>query len=152
LQIVCHGFWDEKPPARGQLFLEGYQTGEAWKELGRYCGKRLDDLSVEEREAASDEFGYLVARGGAKRAYCITELSDLVGAASGTVIESALGKLADKNSRILRTFRDPAGKSWRPNFRKESNKLNNNSATSSTEKQIESATGSYSTGLSSAVA
>jgi hypothetical protein len=112
LQIVCHGFWDEKPPARGQLFLEGYQTGEAWKELGRYCGKRLDDLSVEEREAASDEFGYLVARGGAKRAYCITELSDLVGAASGTVIESALGKLADKNSRILRTFRDPDGVSW----------------------------------------
>jgi WD40 repeat protein len=112
LQIACHGLWEKKPPAPGGVFLEGYEAGDAWKALGRYCEAKLEDLTVEEREAASDAFGYLITRGGAKRAYRITELDDLIGTASRTVLESALGKLADPKSRILRKFRDPDDIFW----------------------------------------
>jgi hypothetical protein len=107
LQIVCHGFWNQSPPGPDLPFLSGYLPNQAKAQLDDYCRIRLEGLSDEEKDAACDAFGYLITRGGAKRACPFSELADLIDSSSSDVLDRALRKLAHPQARILRGFRDP---------------------------------------------
>jgi hypothetical protein len=107
LQIACYRIWDEDLTAapEGAEFLGGYEKGRAERELRSYCTETLERLltSDEERDLASDAFGYLMTRRGAKMAYELDNLADHMKRPKDE-LKLVLEKLSQPDVRILREF------------------------------------------------
>jgi WD40 repeat protein len=110
LQIVCHRIWDEdKQDGNGTEFLSGYQAARASAELREYCKLKLDtELQESEQDLASEAFGFLMTKRGAKMAYELDNLAEHMGHPKEE-LRSVLAKLSQPDVRILREFQGGSG-------------------------------------------
>src|SRR5271166_5790685 len=76
LQLACYRLWTLESPAANRPFLASYQKGLAAQQLRTYCDDVLNGLHEDECNLASDAFGFLMTKRGAKMAYELENLSD----------------------------------------------------------------------------
>ena len=106
MQIVCQRIWQETKPSAGDPFLKSYRKGDAQRVLRRYCREKLSPLSDRQKQLASDAFGMLMTKRGAKMAYATADLADLLHVDEPALME-VLEILRHPDVRILRMFADP---------------------------------------------
>jgi hypothetical protein len=79
LQIVCHRIWEREQPVRnGVPFLSSYKAGSAWEELEQFIEEKLAILTEIQLKRAAGAFAHLIAAQGAKKAFTIEQLADLI--------------------------------------------------------------------------
>lgn len=106
-QIVCSRIWKRSGPSlAGGPFLASYRPGDADREIKEYCREKLQDLVPGQREMACEAFGFLMTKRGAKMAYAVSDLADLMRVNRDKLL-GALRALSDPQVRILREFGDP---------------------------------------------
>lgn len=112
LQLVCRTLWEEqKEGADGVFeFLSGYaQSRDAdgsappARILESFCASRLERLPAGERLMAGRALDYLVTSQGAKRAYAVSDLADLMHVRNKALLGKMLTALKDEG--ILRGWR-----------------------------------------------
>lgn len=107
LQIVCYRLWENQMKEGVTEFLGSYESGTAKQELEQYCKSRIDhELFEREKQIASDAFGYLMTRRGAKMPYELDHLAEHMEVPKED-LQVVLDKLSADNVRILR--RTPGG-------------------------------------------
>ncbi len=111
VQVVCRQLWEEAQSSAAAPFLSGYRPGMAAKVLNTFCREKLANLDDEQKKTVAAALEYLVSRQGAKVPCELRNLSSLT-RESPSEIETALDRLADEDTRILRITRAADGSKW----------------------------------------
>ncbi len=111
VQVVCRQLWEETQSLPAAPFLSGYRPGMAGKVLNTFCREKLSNLDDEQKKTVAATLEYLVSRQGAKVPCELRNLASLT-RESPSEIETALNRLSDEDTRILRVTRAADGSKW----------------------------------------